>query len=200
MKLIKISAFLMLIIISCSRVKSEADKITREYIEKYKPDITVKSASIDNMTLSDITLNTLLEIKNNLPFEIPIEKLEINLINSSGDIFANSVSSEESNIIKIPANGSKEMNMKWAEDTGYMPTRNSVLTTEEGQAFLEKKPAFQCIFDNLNEIQPRIQNPAWDNLATIWKNGMAEMINENMDVTSSMQAMTQEINEVLEDQ
>ena len=112
MKLIKISAFLMLIIISCSKVKSEADKITREYIEKYKPDITLKSASIDNMTLSDITLNTLLEIKNNLPFEIPIEKLEINLINSSGDIFANSVSSEESNIIKIPANDSREMNMK----------------------------------------------------------------------------------------
>ena len=112
MKLIKISVLLLIITVSCSRVKSEADKITREYIEKYKPDITVKSASIDNMTLSDITLNTLLEIKNNLPFEIPIEKLEINLINSSGDIFANSVSSEESNIIKIPANDSREMNMK----------------------------------------------------------------------------------------
>ncbi|MEI0492170.1 hypothetical protein R4J17_06975 [Brachyspira intermedia] len=112
MKLIKISILLLIAAASCSRVKSEADKITREYIEKYKPDITVKSASIDNMTLSDITLNTLLEIKNNLPFEIPIEKLEINLINSSGDIFANSVSSEESNIIKIPANDSREMNMK----------------------------------------------------------------------------------------
>ncbi|MEI0797150.1 hypothetical protein R4Q14_02315 [Brachyspira intermedia] len=112
MKLIKISILLLIAVASCSRVKSEADKITREYIEKYKPDITVKSASIDNMTLSDITLNTLLEIKNNLPFEIPIEKLEINLINSSGDIFANSVSSEESNIIKIPANDSREMNMK----------------------------------------------------------------------------------------
>ncbi|MEI0558690.1 hypothetical protein [Brachyspira intermedia] len=112
MKLIKISLLLLILAASCSKVKSEADKITREYIEKYKPDITVKSASIDNMTLSDITLNTLLEIKNNLPFEIPIEKLEINLINSSGDIFANSVSSEESNIIKIPANDSREINMK----------------------------------------------------------------------------------------
>ncbi|WP_041177153.1 hypothetical protein [Brachyspira intermedia] len=112
MKLIKISILLLIVAASCSKVKSEANKITREYIEKYKPDITVKSASIDNMTLSDITLNTLLEIKNNLPFEIPIEKLEINLINSSGDIFANSVSSEESNIIKIPANDSREMNMK----------------------------------------------------------------------------------------
>ncbi|ASJ21230.1 hypothetical protein [Brachyspira hampsonii] len=113
MKLIKILIFLLIItVVSCSKVKSEADKITREYIEKYKPDITIKSASIYNITLSDITLNTLLEIKNNLPFELPIEKLEINLINSSGDIFANSKSSEESNIIKIPANDSREINMK----------------------------------------------------------------------------------------
>nr|WP_241033661.1 hypothetical protein [Brachyspira hampsonii] len=103
---------LIITVVSCSKVKSEADKITREYIEKYKPDITIKSASIYNITLSDITLNTLLEIKNNLPFELPIEKLEINLINSSGDIFANSKSSEESNIIKIPANDSREINMK----------------------------------------------------------------------------------------
>ncbi|EKV57293.1 hypothetical protein [Brachyspira hampsonii] len=112
MKLIKISILLLITVLSCSKVKSEADKITREYIEKYKPDITVKSASIYNITLSDITLNTLLEIKNNLPFELPIEKLEINLINSSGDVFANSQSSEESDIIRIPANDSREMNMK----------------------------------------------------------------------------------------
>ena len=50
----------------------------------------------------------------------------------------------------------KEVNMKWAEGTGYLPTRNSVLTTDEGVAFLEEKPAFQCIFDNLNLINPRI--------------------------------------------
>ena len=42
---------------------------------------------------------------------------------------------------------SKDVNMTWAEGTGYMPTRKSVLETEEGQAFLEKKPAFQAIFD-----------------------------------------------------
>ena len=95
---------------------------------------------------------------------------------------------------------SKDTNMKWAKETGYMPTRNSVLNTDEGKAFLAEKPEFQCIFDNLNEIQPRIQNVAWDNLATIWKNKMAEMINENKDVTEFMTEMTQEINEVLEDQ
>lgn len=50
--------------------------------------------------------------------------------------------------------------MTWAEGTGYMPTRKSVLDTDEGKAFLEKKPAFQAILDNLDEINPRIQHKA----------------------------------------
>lgn len=112
MKIIKISFLLMILLISCSKVKSSADKITREYIEKYKPDIKIKSAYIYNITFSDITLNTLLEVKNNLPFEIPIEKIEINLINSAGEQFANSKSLDDMGIIKIPSESSKEISMK----------------------------------------------------------------------------------------
>lgn len=93
----------------------------------------------------------------------------------------------------------KEVNMKWAEGTGYLPTRNSVLTTEEGEAFLEAKPAFQCIFDNLNLINPRIQNGAWSELATTWKNYMDTMINQGGDVASGSADMVEEINEILED-
>ena len=93
----------------------------------------------------------------------------------------------------------KEVNMKWAEGTGYLPTRNSVLTTDEGIAFLEAKPAFQCIFDNLNLINPRIQNAAWSELATTWKNYMDVMINQGGDVASSSEDMVVEINEILED-
>lgn len=93
----------------------------------------------------------------------------------------------------------KEVNMEWAEGTGYMPTRNSVLTTDEGTAFLEKKPAFQCIFDNLNLINPRIQNAAWSELATTWKNYMVIMMSEGGDVTSNSQDMVVEINEILAD-
>ena len=91
----------------------------------------------------------------------------------------------------------KEVNMKWAEGTGYIPTRNSVLTTDEGVAFLEAKPAFQCIFDNLNLINPRIQDAHWSELANIWMDYMNRMINEGDDIASSSADMAEEINEIL---
>lgn len=94
---------------------------------------------------------------------------------------------------------SKDVNMTWAEGTGYMPTRKSVLETEEGQTFLEKKPAFQAIFDNLDLINPRIQHPGWNQLTTIWKNSMAELIIEGGDVQEAMDQMAMEIDDVLGD-
>lgn len=95
---------------------------------------------------------------------------------------------------------SKDVNMTWATDTGYMPTRKSVLSTDEAKKFLEEKPAFQVIFDNLDLINPRIQHTAWSQLVTIWKSYMAETIIENMDVSEQMKLMAEEMNELLEDQ
>ena len=94
---------------------------------------------------------------------------------------------------------SQDVNMTWAEGTGYMPTRKSVLETEAGQAFLEQKPAFQAVFDNLDLINPRIQHPAWNQLTTIWKNSMAELIIEGGDVQEAMDQMAMEIDDVLGD-
>ena len=93
----------------------------------------------------------------------------------------------------------KEVNMKWAKGTGYLPTRNSVLTTDEGVKFLEEKPAFQCIFDNLNLINPRIQNAAWSELATTWKNYMDTMMNQGGDIATNSEDLVVEVNEILED-
>ncbi len=93
----------------------------------------------------------------------------------------------------------KETNMKWVNATGYLPTRNSVLTTEEGEAYLAEKPAFQCIFDNLNLIYPVIQHSGWNQLATVWRNCMIEIMYEDVDVDEKIAAMAEEINEVLED-
>ena len=83
--------------------------------------------------------------------------------------------------------------------TGYIPTRKSVLTTDEGKAFLEEKPAFQCIFDNLDLIQPRIQHKAWSQMANIWKNDMAQLMLEGGDAQESMKKMAEEIDDVLGD-
>ena len=94
---------------------------------------------------------------------------------------------------------SKEVNMKWAEGTGYMPTRKSVLETEEGKAFLAKKPAFKCIFDNLDNIYPRIQHPGWNQLASIWMSYLSQFYNEGKPVDKNIDQMAEEINEALED-
>ena len=94
---------------------------------------------------------------------------------------------------------SKDINMKWARETGYIPTRKSVLETEEGIEFLKQKPAFKCIFDNLDLIEPRIQNKKWSQLAKIWMNSLAEMFIEKTDIDKSVTVMASEINEVLED-
>lgn len=95
---------------------------------------------------------------------------------------------------------SEEVNMTWAIETGYLPTRKSVLDTEEADKFLEEKPAFKVIFDNIDLINPRIQHKAWSPLAEIWKSYMAETIIEGLDVDTQLEHMADEINEVLEDQ
>jgi multiple sugar transport system substrate-binding protein len=93
----------------------------------------------------------------------------------------------------------KDVNMKWADGTGYIPTRNSVLNNEEGLAFLGRKPAFKSVFDNLDEINPRIQHPGWNQLATIWKSYLDQLMIEGGDVAVQLPAMAEEINEVLAD-
>lgn len=93
----------------------------------------------------------------------------------------------------------KKVNMLWARETGYMPTRNSVTKTQEGKDFLKEKPAFKAIFDNLDHIYPRIQHPAYSALSKIWMNEMAKVIIEGGDVQSSMTKAAQLINEALED-
>lgn len=94
---------------------------------------------------------------------------------------------------------SKEVNMIWAEETGYMPTRNSVLNTDEGKAFLEKKPAFKAIFDNLDTINPRIQHPAYSTFSKQWMEAMGKSIIEGGDIPTDMKTMVKLMNETLAD-
>lgn len=94
---------------------------------------------------------------------------------------------------------SPDVNMIWAKETGYMPTRNSVINTQAGKDFLKEKPSFQVIFDNLNNIQPRIQHPAYSQLATIWMQSLAKAVIEDQDMKTIMDNGVKQINEVLSD-
>ncbi len=94
---------------------------------------------------------------------------------------------------------SKEVNMIWASESGYLPTRKSVQETEEGKAFLAEKPAFQVVFDNLDLITPPIQRSDWSQVTTVWQNYMAEIIQEGLNVEEALSEMAQEINDILAD-
>ncbi|MEG0753312.1 MAG: extracellular solute-binding protein, partial [Angelakisella sp.] len=94
---------------------------------------------------------------------------------------------------------SKDINMLWAKETGYMPTRNSVLETEEGKKFLEEKPAFKAIFDNLDSINPRIQHPAYSTFSKLWMESMGKSIIEKGDIPTDMKAVAKLMNETLAD-
>lgn len=93
----------------------------------------------------------------------------------------------------------KDVNMTWADGTGYIPTRNSVLSSQAGDDFLKRKPAFKAVFDNLDEINPRIQHAGWNQLATIWRSYLDQIMIENSNVDVQLKNMAEEINEVLAD-
>ncbi|PCG19780.1 hypothetical protein [Brachyspira sp. G79] len=101
---------IMFFVLSCETLQKSATEITRSYIEEHKPDIKIKKASISEVKLTDMTLTTLLEIKNNLPLEVPIDKVQIDLVNTSGKTFATASSVEN---LTIPANKSKEININF---------------------------------------------------------------------------------------
>lgn len=129
-KIIFLTLFISALVLSCKSVQNYAQELSRKLIEENRPDITVRSAKIKNMTLSDITLECVLDIKNNLPEEMPIEKIEIELINTDGKTFATANSVES---LKIPANETRAktviLNAKYFEvySTALTSLRNREL-------------------------------------------------------------------------
>ena len=102
--------FLLFLLSSCETLQNTAKEITREYIEENKPEIKVKKASIANITFKDITLDVLLNIKNNFPFELPLERIDIELINTDNKVFTTASTVQT---LQIPSKQSKDVNMEF---------------------------------------------------------------------------------------
>lgn len=91
-----------------------------------------------------------------------------------------------------------EINLYWADKTGYFPTRASVKALPEYQEYLERKPAMADIINNAAWINPRNQNPAYDTCANLWRHALATIYNEGADVTETLNALAIEIQETLD--
>ena len=93
---------------------------------------------------------------------------------------------------------SPEINLYWADKTGYFPTKASVQATEEYAEYLERKPAMKDIVAMAEWINPRNQNPAYDACANLWRHALARIFNEDAPIQETLDQLAVEIQEQLD--
>ncbi len=88
---------------------------------------------------------------------------------------------------------SPEINLYWSDNTGYLPTRGSVVSLPEYQEYLAKKPAMDPIIKMASWINPRNQNPAYNNCGNLWRAALAEIYNNGAPVKETLDQLAVEI-------
>ena len=94
---------------------------------------------------------------------------------------------------------SPEINLYWADQTGYFPTRQTVQEAPEYAEYLERKPAMANIVSMSGWINPRITHPAYDSIATEWRHSLALIFNEGAPIQSTLDNLARTVEEILED-
>lgn len=94
---------------------------------------------------------------------------------------------------------SPEINLYWADMTGYFPTRRSVMGTAEYEEYLERKPAMADVISMSNWIMPRNQHPAYMNVATEWRHALDRIFNGGAPVQATLDDLAEIVEEILED-
>lgn len=92
-----------------------------------------------------------------------------------------------------------ENNIGWAESVGYLPTRKSALETEEGKAYFGRWPQYKAVFDNFDNVTPRLQHPAYPEFSSVYKEVIGEMVLNQADPAQLMPEAAKKMNEILED-
>lgn len=95
---------------------------------------------------------------------------------------------------------SPEINLYWADATGYFPTRQSVLKTDAVKDYLTRKPAMEAVMSMSGWINPRDQHPVYDTVANLWRHALAKVFVEGAPVQETLDQLALEVTENLEDQ
>ncbi|GGD81933.1 ABC transporter substrate-binding protein [Paenibacillus nasutitermitis] len=93
----------------------------------------------------------------------------------------------------------KEHNVEWAKETGYLPTRKSVVDTEEGKAYFAELPQYKVVFDNFDNVIGRPQHPAYTEINGIYMEAVGKMILEGADPFPLLKSKIKEMNDILQE-
>lgn len=94
---------------------------------------------------------------------------------------------------------SSEYNIRWADYSGYLPTRKSAINSQEGKDYFDKRPQYKAILDNIDNVVARPQYPPYPEAITNLTEALGKIILENMDVEAAFKEAAQKMNEVLDD-
>lgn len=94
---------------------------------------------------------------------------------------------------------SPEINLYWADQTGYLPIRQSVIGTPAYEEYLERKPAMEETIAMAGWINPRNPHPAFESCGNAWRHALARIFNEGAPVKETLSALKEEIEDILED-
>lgn len=94
---------------------------------------------------------------------------------------------------------SAENNIRWADETGYLPTHKSVIDTDEGKKYFEKWPQYKAVFDNFDNVGPRPQHPAYPEMSNVYKDIVGEMALNGKDPVPLIKENIQKMNDILSD-
>lgn len=95
---------------------------------------------------------------------------------------------------------SPEINLYWADSTGYFPTRQSMYGSAEVEEYLERKPAMKAVMDNIDLINPRNNEPIYNTVAELWRHALAKVFIEGAPIEGTLNELADEVVETLEDQ
>lgn len=91
-------------------------------------------------------------------------------------------------------------NVEWAKTTSYLPTRKSVIGTQEYEEYLNELPAMRVVVENLDLMVKKTQHPLFDTCGDIFERNLAEMMLEDVNLEAGWKKLVNEINDYLADQ
>lgn len=142
----------------------------------------------------------------NVDFEVgvsflPGDKNRVTHIGGGGIVMLDAISDEEKEaawqFIKFMT--SSEHNIFWADNTGYLPTRKSALEASDGQQFLEENPAYRAILEWFDNVNPRVQHPAYGEFRAFYEEVVGIIALEGGDVDALLEEASKNIDAVLAD-
>lgn len=94
---------------------------------------------------------------------------------------------------------SPEINLYWSNETGYLPTRQSVSETEAYAEYLAEKPAMANIVSMGGWIHPLNSHPAYHTIAVEWTHALARIFNEGAPVEDTLNGLAADIQDIIDD-